>query len=53
MAKKPPPNSTLVERIVHYVETDQEKKAEALCTLADWLEECWAYELTFYPDEVT
>jgi len=41
------PNYTTVERILHYVETGEEDKAEALAQLADYLEECFTYEIEF------
>ena len=44
---KPAPNSTMVERIQHYVATDQYDKGAALAALGDWLEDCAAPELTF------
>ena len=44
---KPAPNATMVERIRHYVTTDQYDKGAAL----DWLEECVAPELTFCTED--
>lgn len=44
---KPPENLGLAERILWYVETDQEEKAQALAKLGDWLEECAAWEISF------
>lgn len=44
---KPAPNATMVERITHYVTTDQYDQGAALATLGDWLERCVAPELTF------
>ncbi len=49
---KPAPNSTMLERIHHYVATDQLEKGSALAALGDWLEVCAAPELTFYTDEL-
>jgi hypothetical protein len=40
-------NATLVERIMHYVQHNEERKGEALAHLADYLEECFAWELSF------
>ena len=51
MNLQPPPNATLVERIIHYTDTEQHTKCRALCTLGDFLEECYEPELTFYDDE--
>lgn len=45
--KEPHENATLVERIMHYVQTKQPKKAQALATTADYLEECFLWEITF------
>ena len=50
---KPPENLGLAERILWYVETDQEQKAEALAMLGDWLEDCASYELEFYSPHST
>ena len=41
------PNLTTVERIVHYVQTEQYEKAETLVALADYLEEAFEWELSF------
>lgn len=48
---KPAPNATMVERIQHYVSTDQYDQGAALATLGDWLERCAVPELTFCTDE--
>ena len=40
-------NATTVQRIMHYVELEQLEKAEALAKLCDYLEECFAWEVTF------
>ena len=47
MDNRPTPNSTLVERIRFYVDTDQEKQAERLARLADFLEACVSYEVSW------
>ena len=47
------PNATMVDRIMHYVETDQTEKAQALAVLGDFLEDCFSYTLTFDPEELT
>ena len=44
---KPPANATLVDRVWHYVETQQYEKAEALSIVGDYLTDCFAWELTF------
>ena len=44
---KPPANATLVDRVWHYVETEQYEKAEALSIVGDYLTECFAWDLTF------
>ena len=41
------PNATTLERIIYYVETDQDDKARALSQLADHLEECFSWEIDF------
>jgi hypothetical protein len=41
------PNATTVERIIYYVENDDEPRAHALAQLADYLEECFTYEIEF------
>jgi len=46
---KPPETFGLMDRIVWYVENDFEIKAEALAQLGDYLEDCYAWELTFEP----
>ena len=40
-------NATLIERIMRYVEEGDEKKAEALAQVADFLEECYLWDVTF------
>ena len=51
MSKKPPANSTLVERIMFYVKHDEEDRAKALAQLGDYLENCFEYELDWDPEE--
>ena len=41
------PNATLVERIWYYAEHNKDREARALCSLADYLEECFAWEVGF------
>jgi len=48
---KPPVNATLVDRIWHYVQTDQYKKAEVLSIVGTFLEDCFAWELTFHSED--
>ena len=45
--EKPLPNATTIERIMWYVEQDDHIRAEALAKLADFLEECFSWEVTF------
>ena len=40
-------NATTIERIMAYVERDELPKAEALAKLCDYLEECFAWDVTF------
>ena len=35
-----------------YVQNDQEKKAEGLAQLADYLEECYAWDISFDSETV-
>ena len=44
------PNATTIERLAHYVETEQYEKAEALAALADYLEECFHWDIDLYPE---
>ena len=48
---KPAPNATMIERIRHYVTTDQYDEGAALATLGDWLERCVAPELPFCTED--
>lgn len=41
------PNATTIERIMSYMERDEEHKARALATLADYLEECYQWDVCF------
>lgn len=47
---RPPANATTIDRIVWYVEHDQEERGEALARLADYLEACFACDLYFEDD---
>ena len=40
-------NETTVERIMTYVQKEQYEKAEALAKLADHLEECFLWDVSF------
>lgn len=40
-------NLTLVERILRYVEEGEDAKAEALAQVADYLEECYLWDVSF------
>lgn len=40
-------NETLVERIMSYVEEGAYEEAETLATLADYLEECYLWDVQF------
>jgi hypothetical protein len=40
-------NATTVERIMNYVEDGDYARAEALAALADYLEECYTWDVTF------
>tara|TARA_B100000161_G_scaffold143365_1_gene101845 strand:+ start:2565 stop:2738 length:174 start_codon:yes stop_codon:yes gene_type:complete len=45
--KQPPENSTLVQRIEFYVNTNQIVKAKALATVGDTLEEAYSWDTEF------
>ena len=40
-------NETTVERIMAYVKKEKYEEAETLATLADYLEECYQWDVTF------
>ena len=40
-------NETLVERIMSYVDAGAYEEAETLATLADYLEECYLWDVQF------
>ena len=40
-------NATLIERLQYYVNTDDPLKARALAKLADFLEECFLWDIYF------
>ena len=42
-----PPNATLIERIMAYVEHDLHEEAATLAALADQLEENYQWEIVF------
>ena len=41
------PNATTIDRLMHYVESEQYEQAEALAKLCDYLEECYLWDVTF------
>ena len=41
------PNDTVIERIMNYMEADQHVQAEILAKVADFLEECFSWDVTF------
>lgn len=43
-------NATLIERLTWYVDNDQYEKAEVLAQLADHLEECYLWDVSFNED---
>ena len=43
-------NETTVERIMAYVEQDKHEEAQTLVALADYLEECFLWDVTFDGD---
>lgn len=42
-----PDNSTLIERLQYYVNYDDPTKAKALAQVADYLEECYLWDISF------
>ena len=40
-------NETTIERITQYVQTEQYEKAKILASLADHLEECFLWDVSF------
>ena len=40
-------NETTVDRIMTYVKHEQYEEAETLAALADYLEECYQWDVTF------
>tara|TARA_Y100001963_G_scaffold64456_1_gene89845 strand:- start:1099 stop:1263 length:165 start_codon:yes stop_codon:yes gene_type:complete len=41
------PQATLVDRIQWYIETDDHQRAKALAQVGDFLEECYAWDVSF------
>ena len=41
-------NATLVERIMAYVENEENQKAATLAKVGDHLEECYTWDIDFY-----
>lgn len=44
------PNATTLDRLVYYVENGELEKAEALAALAEYLEDCFHWEVELYPE---
>ena len=44
------PNATTVERLAHYVDVGDYEKAEALAALAEYLEDCYHWQVDLYPE---
>lgn len=40
-------NATLIERLQYYINFDDPSKAKALAAVADYLEECFLWDVTF------
>jgi hypothetical protein len=45
---KLPENATLIERLQYYVNSDDPKRARALAQVADFLEECYLWDIDFF-----
>ena len=41
------PNATTIDRLIHYVQTEQYEQAETLAKLCDYLGECLQWDVTF------
>jgi hypothetical protein len=50
MAEQMPPNATTLERLEFYSKHAPEK-GQALARLADYLEECFLWEIEFHPED--
>lgn len=50
MADKLPPNATTLERLDYY-SRHEPIKGRALAKLADYLEECFLWDIEFHPED--
>ena len=44
---KIPENATLIERLIFYSNHDLDKEARTLAKVADFLEECYVWDISF------
>lgn len=49
-ARKYPENATTLERLQWYGERNLHNEGKALAKLADYLEECFLWEIEFHPE---
>ncbi|AGG54507.1 hypothetical protein CYYG_00005 [Cyanophage SS120-1] len=47
-----PDNATLIERLQYYVNYDDPRKAKALAQVADFLEECFLWDVDFLGPDI-
>ena len=51
MADRYPENATILERLEWYSRNNHHQQGRALAKLADYLEECFMWDIEFHPDE--
>jgi hypothetical protein len=51
MAERYPENATTVQRLEWYGDHNLLEEGRALATLADYLEECFKWEIEFHPED--
>ena len=44
------PNATTIERLAHYMDVGEYEKADALAALAEYLEDCYHWQVDLYPE---
>lgn len=45
-------NATLIERLQYYINLDEPRKAKALAQLADFLEECYLWDVDLFEPQL-
>jgi hypothetical protein len=51
MAERYPENATTVQRLEWYGHNNRHDEGRALAKLADYLEECFKWEIEFHPED--